>query len=323
MGNQLSQVFPPRAAFTEKDVPDLRGKVYIVTGANSGIGKELTRILYLKNAKVYLATRSEGKALTAIDEIKERTPDSKGDLIFLPLDLADLTTVKPAAEEFLRRESKLHVLFNNAGIMIPPKDSTTAQGHELQLGVNNIGHHMFTKLLSPVLISTAKTEPSGSVRIVWVSSSAGERSPQGGVPMDNLDYHKEEGQFAKYTISKAGNYLQATEFAKRLKNDGVVSVSLNPGNLDSNLWQYQGSLARMLIRTLILHPVINGAYTELFAGLSPQITIEKTAQWVVPWGRFMETRKDLVAASRSKAEGGTGIAEEFWDWNETQIKAFL
>ncbi|KAI0554300.1 hypothetical protein F4679DRAFT_527869 [Xylaria curta] len=324
--DQLSQAFPPKAGFTERDLPQLHGKVYLITGANTGVGKELARILYSKDAKVYVAARSEAKASAAIEDIKKTEPTSKGELVFIKLDLADLSTIKASAQDFLNRETKLHVLFNNAGVMKPdPTGAKSAQGYELQLGVNNVGTFMFTKLLTPTLAVTARTEAPGVVRVVWVGSSAGESpmAPTGGVPLDNLDYHKDMGWFPKYAISKAGNYLQGSEFARRHKGDGILSVSLNPGNLDSDLWRNQSYLMGLFLKWFILYPQINGAYTELFAGLSPEVTMEKSGAWIVPFGRFMRPRKDLKEATRSEAEGGSGVAEKFWKWNEEQIASFL
>ncbi|KAI1270528.1 hypothetical protein F5Y18DRAFT_15165 [Xylariaceae sp. FL1019] len=322
---QFSQAYPPKPSFTEANLPSLRGKVYVVTGSNTGVGKQLAQILYSKDAKVYVVARSETKAEAAIDEIKKAEPNSQGELVFLQLDLSDLSTIKASAEKFLQQETKLHVLFNNAGVMKPEAGAKSAQGYELQLGVNNVGTFMFTKLLTPILASTAKTEPAGEVRVVWVSSSAAESpmTPIGGVPMDNLDYHKDTYWFPKYAISKAGNYLHGSEYAQRHKADGVVSVTLNPGNLDSDLWRTQPFLLSQFLRWFVLHPSINGAYTELFAGLSPEVTMEKTGSWVVPWGRFMEPRQDLQDATKSKAEGGSAIAKEFWEWSEEQVKPFI
>lgn len=110
-----TQFFPPKPRFTDKDVSaNLQGKVYIVTGANCGMGDELSRVLYAKNAKVYVACPSEEKATKAIAHIRKTAPKSKGKLVFLSL---DLNKVKAAAQGFLEQESKLHVLFNNAGLM--------------------------------------------------------------------------------------------------------------------------------------------------------------------------------------------------------------
>jgi retinol dehydrogenase-12 len=161
-------MFPPSPAFTESNLPDLQGKVYIVTGASAGVGKELARLLYSRNGTVYVAARSSEKAQAAITWIREAHPGSQGVLHFLKLDLNDLEGIKPSAEEFLSKEKRLDVLFNNAGVMIPPQGSKTKQGYELQLGTNCIAPFLFTKLLTPLLISTAKSSPRGSVRVIWV-----------------------------------------------------------------------------------------------------------------------------------------------------------
>lgn len=322
--DQLSQLYPPKPTFTESHLPNLNGKVYIVTGANTGVGKELAQILYAENAKVYIAARSEDKASKAIEAIKEAAPESTGELVFLKLDLADLTTIKASAQQFLDREKKLHVLFNNAGVMNPAQGSTTTQGYELQLGVNNLGTFAFTKFLTPTLIETSKTDASPS-RVIWVASSATEAPlvPTGGVNMADIDKRVEKRNFVSYALSKAGNYLHAVEFAKRYKADGVVSIALNPGNLNSDLWRTQGSFAIRLLRAFLLHPSINGAYTELFAGLSPEVTLEKSGEWIGPWGRFLQVREDLLLSTKSKNEGGYGTALDFWNWTEEQIKPYL
>ncbi|KAE9365733.1 NAD(P)-binding protein [Stipitochalara longipes BDJ] len=300
-------------------------KVYIITGASSGIGLELAKILYSKHAKVYIAARSKPKALSAITSIKTSSPNSAGALEFLPLNLADLSTIKSSAEEFLAKEKRLDILFNNAGVMNPPQGSKTVQGYELQLGTNCIGTFLFTQLLTPILLSTAKSSPPSTVRVIWVSSSAAEGlSPKGGVDMQNLGYKVEKLGMMKYGISKAGNYLHATEFSNRYGGEGVLSIPLNPGNLDSELYRSQGGVVKWVLRKLVLYPPIFGAYTLLFAGLSDEVGKKgRDGEWVVPWGRFMKIRGDLVEASKAKTDGGTGIARSFWEWNEEQVKPYL
>jgi len=126
-----------------------------VTGATGGIGKELVSILYQHNAKIYVTARSSGKSAEIIDEITQAHPGSRGELVFLKLQLDDLTTIKASAEEFLAKETRLDVLWNNAGVMVPPQGSKTVQGHELQIGINNLGHFLFTHFLTSVLTETA------------------------------------------------------------------------------------------------------------------------------------------------------------------------
>lgn len=229
MGNQISQIFPPAAAFTEASLPNLKGKVYIVTGASAGVGKELAGLLYSRNGTVYAAARSADKTNAAMRWIKEKYPNSEGVLHYLHLDLNDLEGVKPSAETFLARESRLDVLFNNAGVMTPPQGSRTKQDYELQLGTNCVAPFLFTKILIPTLINTAKREPKGAVRVIWTSSSAAHlASPKGGVDMSNLDYKVEKGAMQKYAISKAGNVMHAREFARRYNDHGIASMVRYP-----------------------------------------------------------------------------------------------
>ncbi|KAH6896049.1 hypothetical protein B0T10DRAFT_558210 [Thelonectria olida] len=321
--NVITQAFPPKPKFTEADVPDLSGRVCIVTGANTGVGKEVAQILYGKNASVWVAARNEEKGRAAIDEILKKHPSSNGAVKFLQLDLADLTTISGSANEFLAAESRLDFLFNNAGVMMPSQGSRTKQGYELQVGTNCLGHFLFTKLLTPLLQSTAKTAPKDSVRVVWVSSSATDvLSPKGGIDLDNLDYHQPRSVQTQYGVSKAGNYFHATEFAKKYRNDGIVSVPLNPGNLHTELdrtapwWLYYA-------RVFTTYPAIYGAYTELFAAFSPELTVEKSGTWVAPFGRFLPIRADVLKGSLSETEGGTGTAEKFWAWSEEQTKPYV
>lgn len=324
MGQFYSEMRPPTAKFTEKNIPDQTGKVFIVTGSTSGVGLELAYILYMCNAKVYIAARSEDKGKAAIEEIKARVPDSKGQILFLHLDLSDLTTIKSSAEAFLSENERLDVLWNNAGVMIPPQGSKTAQGYELQLGTNCLGPHLFTSLLQTILIRTAKTAPANSVRIVWVSSNgAWITTGKNGMELDNLDYSKaDRSAWTKYGASKAGNIFQGSEAGRRLGEAGIVSVSLNPGGLKTGLQRHLRSWQETLMGWFLYSP-IHGAYTELFAGLSPEVTTEQNGAFIFPWGRLgFKIREDLVLAQKPEKEGGTGYAEKFWDWCDEQVKPY-
>lgn len=116
MGGMITQLFPPSPEFTEKNISSLAGKVFIVTGGNSGIGFEIAKILYSKGGTVYIAGRSLAKIDAAIDTIKSATQPKPGKLKSLLLDTSDLTTVSPCVSKFLAQESRLDVLFNNAGV---------------------------------------------------------------------------------------------------------------------------------------------------------------------------------------------------------------
>ncbi|ETS82400.1 hypothetical protein PFICI_04276 [Pestalotiopsis fici W106-1] len=311
MSVRMTTFLPHKAPLTEKNLPDQRNKVFIITGASGGIGSELAEILYGKNGKVYLAARSQSKTDQVIKSIREKHPSSTGDLIFLNLVLDDLTTIKATAEEFLSKETRLDVLWNNAGVMVPPQGSTTRQGHELQYGINNIAHQMFTSLLQPVLEKTAQSCPAHSVRVVWVSSSAADGAPHPAINFDNMYYHMEEGIWSKYSRSKAGNVLQAVEFARLTQNSGVCSLALNPGNFVTNLQRNMPKMQLAMFK-LIAHEPRNGAYTELFAGLHP--SIDEKDKWVSPFGKVEKARKDLLDPT---------LAKKYWNWCEEQYQAFM
>ena len=162
--------------------------------------------------------------------IRHAHPKSTGALSFLPLDLADLEAVARSAQSFLDKESRLDALINNAGVMHPPPGSVTKQGHELQLGVHNLGPVLLAEMLAPLLAKTAAAEKAvgqrATVRVVWVASLYAEMgSPDGGVDINNLGYtKKDESKYTKYSISKAGVFYQGAEYARRHRAEGIVSV---------------------------------------------------------------------------------------------------
>ena len=133
--------------FTAADVPDQSGRTILVTGANTGLGFEASKVLAERGARVLLGCRSDEKAQRAMAEIEAEVPDA--DLEFVPLDQADLASVRRAAEQ-VQDEDRLDVLVNNAGIMMPPKEMT-ADGFESQFGVNHLGTFALTSLLLPKL----------------------------------------------------------------------------------------------------------------------------------------------------------------------------
>lgn len=181
-------------------------------------------ILYQRIAKVYVAARSQGTALGAFEDLRREHPSSTGELIYLALHLEDLTTIKATAQEFLARESRLDVLWNNAGVMLPPDGSKTKQGYELQLGVNALAHLLLTELLRPALAGAAQTAPQNSVRVVWVASGAADQAPCPPIDFGNMDYHRDESAWTKYCRSKAGEALLAVECSRRYGGDGIISL---------------------------------------------------------------------------------------------------
>ncbi|KAH8657535.1 hypothetical protein BGZ60DRAFT_344103, partial [Tricladium varicosporioides] len=166
------QFFPPNPTFTERDVGDQTGKVFLITGGNKGIGLELIKMLYPSGARIYMASRSEEAALSAISSITSTDPSKSQNLKFLHLDLDSLHSIRDAAKEFSKQETILHILFHNAGIGAEPFGRRTEEDIEGHIGVNCIGPLLFTQLLLAQLQNAAKDKEveKGSVRVIWTSS---------------------------------------------------------------------------------------------------------------------------------------------------------
>ena len=322
MGVTFSQFFPPNPRLTEANLPSQAGKVFIVTGGYSGVGFELCTILYQAGGKVHLAGRSETKAQAAIAQIKALPTASPGEIIFLQISLNDLTTIKPAVETFTSLESRLDVLFNNAGVSLPPRGSVSAQGHELTMATNCLGPYLLTQLLLPMLRSTAKTTPPATVRVIWTSSIVVDLSaPKCGINISELE-HPSPNQQQNYLNSKVGNWFLADALAAQVGSEGILSVTQNPGNLKTALLRHAPWVLGFVTAPL-LYSARMGAYTELWAGLSSELTIEDGVRYVLPWGRLHENpRSDLLAAMKSKEEGGSGVAALFVEFCEKRTAEY-
>jgi len=309
----LSLLFPPKPTWTAEDVPDQTGKTVIITGGNSGIGKETAKALLSKGAKVYIAARSEEKSQRAIDELKQET--GKDTVFFLKLDLADLVSVKAAAEEFIGKESELHTLYNNAGVYAVI-DRVTSQGYDNQFGTHVLGHFYLTKLLLPLLTATAKNAPPGSVRVVHVSSLGHYMTPPEGIrwstlkPGDDfLALAKKIGALKLYGQSKLGNILISNSLARRYRGEGIVFISLHPGNVTSDLARDAGVLMKLFAR-VITYPVPYGAITSLYAGTSPAAA-ELNGKYLTAWARVTPPHKRALDPE---------LEEKLWEWCEEQVK---
>ncbi|KAL8671969.1 MAG: hypothetical protein Q9168_003536 [Polycauliona sp. 1 TL-2023] len=236
-------MFPPAPTFTEKDIGDLSGKVFIITGAASGVGFELAKLLFNHHATIYIAARSKEKVDHAIKAISQANSSSKGRLIPLILDLANFSSIKPAVEEFLGRETRLDILVHNAGVMTPPAGSTSNEGHDLEMATNCLGPYLLNRLLEPILIKTASSTSStpNSTRIIWVSSMLTAAVPPGGFTFVNKDNGEPavlQKAMQNYMQSKVGNLFLASEVAKRLGDSGVISVVSLTGTLSPSRWHF-------------------------------------------------------------------------------------
>ncbi|KAF7312726.1 hypothetical protein MIND_00287500 [Mycena indigotica] len=259
-----------------RDVPDMTDKIALVTGGNSGIGYETVKVLFAKGATVYLAARSPSKGKEAIAQLEgEVTGQGKGKLVFLELDLSDLRSVRKASEEFLSKEKRLDLLFNNAGVMIPPTEQLTAQGYDLQFGTNTLGHYFFTELLLPAL-TASHAHTSQPARVIHTTSDAHTGAAKREVLFDSLkDGPKRNALIKKwgrlkapwtlYGSSKLGNIVVSNHYSSTQPPDVLVSCSLHPGLIQTGL-QRNGPGIMKFITGLAFSPAPVGAYTQLWAG---------------------------------------------------------
>ena len=257
--------------WTQNDIPDLTGKVVIITGANSGLGLESTKAIAAKGATVVMACRNLNKAEKAKAEVLTEYPNAKLDV--MQLDNASLDSVRAFADTFKAKYDRLDILLNNAGVMAIPRQET-ADGFEMQLGVNHLAHFALTGLLLDVL-----TKTPGS-RVHNTSSSAAFR---GEINFSDLMGEKEYGRWTAYGQSKLANVFFANELNKRLQAAGhdTISNSSHPGlvmtNLQANSLEQSGNglLERVLYRfaaPLLAQDVGMGVLPQLYASTAPEAT---------------------------------------------------
>ncbi|CDO72258.1 hypothetical protein BN946_scf184970.g110 [Trametes cinnabarina] len=302
-----TQIVPPKPKFSVDQIPDLTGRVVIVTGGNSGIGYETIKALLQHNAKVYMASRSRDKAEAAIAKLKDATGK---EAIFLELDLSSLASIKRAAKEFLAKERELHILFNNAGVMWPPVDWLTKDGYDLQFGTNVLGHFYFTELLMPALLAGVESSPDHHARVITTSSF--------GAYMETLNYdtfkdgpaRRKKMKEALYYQSKFGNVVVAHEIARRYADKGIISISVNPDGTAAICTS--ASQEDHGWNATILYPTPYGALTQLFAGTMPE-ALNYNGEFLIPWARLGKCRPEAYDPK---------VGERLWTWLEEQVKAF-
>lgn len=280
---------------------DLTGKTALVTGASAGLGVETVRALRAVGCEVVGAVRDVAKGSAAVPGV---------DLI--ELDLADLDSVRRAAGEIAERLPRIDLLINNAGVMAPPL-GRTAQGFELQLGTNHLGHFVLTNALLPSLVS-------GS-RIVNVSSRGHLRSP---MLWDDPHFRDESGyeKWKAYGQSKTANILFTVELEKRLGHRGIHAYAVHPGVIMTELSRHlsEDDLTALRSRVpaggLTLKPVEAGAATTVWAATSQEL--EGVG------GVYLE---DCHVAEETPGDGSAGFAPyamdpveaaRLWDWSEAE-----
>ena len=207
-------------------VPDLSGKLAVITGSNSGLGLGLATRLSAAGADVVMAIRNRAKGEAAIDQIRSTVPDAK--LTIKNLDLSSLASVAALGEELNAEGRPIEILINNAGVMTPPKRDTTADGFELQFGSNHLGHFALTGHLLPLL------RAAQSPRVTSLSSIA---ARPGRIHFDDLQFDDKYTPMQAYGQSKLATLMFAREFDRRSREAdwGVMSDAAHPGLTKTNL----------------------------------------------------------------------------------------
>jgi len=294
--------------WTVENIPDLAGKVIIVTGGNSGLGYESVKAFAAKGAEVIMASRSTEKGEEARTENLKTSPGAK--ISVMQLDLGDLESVRNFASAFKERYQKLDVLLNNAGIMIPPY-FTTKDGFEGQFGINHLGHFALTGLLMDVILKTEKA------RIVNVSSGAHKR---GEMDFSNLLFEngRDYSPMKAYGRSKLSNLLFTYELQRKLEaaQKETIAAAAHPGVAKTNLGRYLQR--RFLVR--ILMPLFNLMVQDQAMGALPQIRAcvdpgVKTGEYYGPDGRREFKGYPVIVASNDASHNSVDSAK-LWEESE-------
>jgi NAD(P)-dependent dehydrogenase (short-subunit alcohol dehydrogenase family) len=310
----------------ETGIPDLTGKVCVVTGGNTGIGYETCLALAKHKAKVYMASRSESRARDAIAKLKEelsKEGHQTTQVEFLELDLMNLKKSRDAADEFLKRESRLDILILNAGVMATPY-SLTEDGIENQIATNHFGHFTFTTRLLPLIVDTSKKH--GQARIVSLSSMA---------HWSNLSMSWRQPDFAslesmnrpfmstwmRYGQSKVANILFAKELDRRLKDENIFVNAVHPGFVHSELLRgisqfssIVGAVSHLASSMAALTPP-EGAYTSLYTACSPEIQEKQIrGKYFAPFARMQDP---------SPLAQNEELAKRLWNVSEQVLKEKL
>ncbi len=269
---------------------DLAGKTYVITGANSGIGKITAHELARRGAHVIIAARSADKTLPVIDEIKRETGNDQVE--FIALDLADLASVRRCAEELLARKTPIHGLINNAGLA--GSRGTTKDGFELTFGTNHLGHYLLTRLLLD------RIKESGPARIVNVASASHYQARS--VDWNALrEKTKTRTGLHEYAVSKLANVLFTKELARRLEGTNVTTYALHPGVVATNVWRRVPGPLRWVMKKFMVTPE-QGAQTSIRCATAPELAGET--------GRYYD--QDGRERKPNKLANDPALAEQLW-----------
>ncbi|MCY1287392.1 Fatty acyl-CoA reductase [compost metagenome] len=277
------------------------GKVALVTGANSGIGRVTARTLAMQGYRVFLACRSEARTRPVLEEIR-RLSGGTAQAEFLPLDLGDLSSVRHCAEAFLKRGLPLHLLIGNAGLA--GQRGITTSGFELTFGTCHVGHFLLVELLMERLLESAPA------RIVMVSSKAHRHAK--GIDFDTLRQPtSSRAGLSEYSVAKLANLLHAKELARRLSGSGVTTYAVHPGVVATDVWRTLPKPMAWLLKRFMLSEE-EGAATTLYCATEPSLANES--------GLYYANRK---AEAPSPSALSADLAASLWRRSEQWVAKAL
>jgi NAD(P)-dependent dehydrogenase (short-subunit alcohol dehydrogenase family) len=287
------------AKWTANDIPDLSGKTAVVTGANSGLGYETALALGRHGAHVVLACRDEGRGNEALQRLRTEAPEASAELSLL--DLADLTSVRKFAESYAGERQTLDILVDNAGVMALDERRETADGFEMQLGTNHLGHFALTGLLLPQL----QAKPGS--RVVSVTSFG---HKVGRMNFDDLQWKESYRKWLAYGRSKLANLLFIFELDRRARAaaSSIVATVAHPGYANTNLqagtsFQWSNFMAQ---------PAADGALPTLYGATAPDA---QGGEFFGPSG-FLQQRGAPKRVRASKKAYDTETARRLWEVSE-------
>lgn len=290
----------------EKFDQDLSGKVFVVTGANSGIGFEAARNFAARGARVVLICRSEERGGAALARIEQETGNDQGRLYIA--DFSSLESVSALADRLLEDFLKIDVLCNNAG-SANGRRTETREGFETTFVTNHLSGFLLTKKLMPAL---ERASTSGLARVVFTSSYGHENSP---LDFDDLGLNNGYKTLVAYGRSKLMNLLTARELQRRVGGHNIVTSSFHPGAVRTPIWSKGGLLARTI--GVVIYPfmisVEKGAETFIWLASS-----EDSASVNADGNYFYQRRKVRFAAHATDAD-----AERLWDVSEELVRPFV
>ncbi len=291
--------------WTVNDIPDLRGRVALVTGANRGLGLETTRALVTHGAHVIMAVRNLDQGRLVEAEIKQTVPDALIEVA--SLNLSSLASAREFAAGVVQTHARLDLLFNNAGVMATPRQETP-DGFEMQFGTNHLGHFALTGLLVPKLITTP-----GS-RVVTTTSNARRTAPR--IDFDDLQLQRSYSRWGAYGQSKRANLLFAFELQTRFTAAGVstISVAAHPGGANTSVPGTRNTLSRFerFFFGLISQSAAMGALPQLYAATEEHIT---GGELVGPGG-IAQSRGYPKVDPRASSEYDRPAATRLWEVSE-------